>query len=96
MLNTTETEQKHTTTIQSSTNQNDSSQSGTINETVDKTPFRVYGDEEKGYSLLIGNTAITKPQASIAELIIHMDDEKWNITANMICLMVEILTNKTK
>lgn len=63
----------------------------TTNKPIDGTPFRVVGNEEVGYHVVIRNYLMSRPHKTPeeAEKAIHQRD--WEIVASLIMALVDIM-----
>lgn len=65
-----------------------------VNDVILNTPFRVYGNDEKGYCLILGNNVITEPKPTAQEAIDELKTNMWNIMLNAICVIFTQLQTK--
>lgn len=75
--------------ISQNTKKANNSKSSLINEKIPNTPFRIYGDEKIGYSIIVANRVVTLPKKTKEETIEQLTTEQWNIIANLICVVIE-------
>lgn len=58
-----------------------------INEAIEGTPFRVVGNQQAGFKLVIGKYALTDPKGTISEIREVLKSVDWNILANMVVIL---------
>lgn len=64
-----------------------------MREKIEKTPFHIIGDEEKGYFIALGKYRVTEPTKTPEEAIQKLDIEKWNILVDVITIIITATDN---
>lgn len=85
----TKQKQRDILSTQTSTEKANKDNYNLVNEAIEGTPFRMYGDREQGFSLILGNNVITKPEATQMEALNQLEKQQWNIIANTIIIIME-------
>lgn len=94
MQQQTKTKQSELLNIQQNTQEREvNSNSLIVNEIIDGTPFRIIGDEERGYALTIGPYIIT-PWATREETTERATKPDYNTIINLITLITDTAMKK--
>lgn len=70
---------------------NNSDSGNEINVPLGGSPFRVIGNNKKGYTIAIGQYQLLEREPTKHLLAAVMEREKWNIITNMILLMPKVI-----
>lgn len=63
-------------------------------EQIEGTPFKIIGNNEKGYFLAFGPYKITENQPTITDTKELLESRMWDIIANLVITIVETLNKK--
>lgn len=61
------------------------------NEEIENTPFRLVGNKTQGYAATMGNYKITPQFKTMREVAIYLDNNHFNVIANMIVTLPAIM-----
>lgn len=62
-------------------------------EPIDNTPFWVVGNEEQGYSIVMGKYRLTETAITPEKAIEKLETEKWKIITTVITTIITIMDN---
>lgn len=81
------TKQRATLSTQLNTEETVNSHYSQKNEPIDNTPFRLLGNEEKGFAITLANFIITEWAETEEKALEKLETEKYLIIANLIAAM---------